>query len=102
MDSILDQIFRPIQHFPQCLKSVRVIAFAFFLDGCVRKPSHRRTQTFDRLVSEAEGFRQSMFQNLAFRINGLLSRRRNLRFAQVRQKGSYPLEYVPGTQSALL
>jgi hypothetical protein len=29
--SILNQILRPIQRFPQCLKSVRIIAFAFFL-----------------------------------------------------------------------
>jgi hypothetical protein len=33
--SIPNQLFGPIQRFPQRLKSVRIVAFAFLLDGGV-------------------------------------------------------------------
>ena len=98
----LNQIFRPIQRFPQSLKSVGIIAFAFFLDGGVSEAAHRRTQALDRLVPEVQGFRQSVFQDFALCIECPLNRWRNLRFAKIRKKGSYPLENGPGTQSALL
>ena len=39
--------------------------------------SHQPPQTFDRLVSKGEGFRQIMFHRFSFRIECLLSRRRN-------------------------
>jgi hypothetical protein len=39
--SILDQILSPIQSFPQRLKSVRIISFAFLLAGSTQK---RRTE----------------------------------------------------------
>jgi len=39
--SILTQIFGPIQRFPQRLKSVRIIAFAFLLDGGVSEAAYR-------------------------------------------------------------
>ncbi len=55
--STLNQIFRPIQRFPQSLKSVRIIAFAFSLDGGVSEAVDRGAQTFDRFVSNPEGFR---------------------------------------------
>jgi hypothetical protein len=102
LGSILNQILGPIQRFPQCLKSVRIIAFAFFLDGGVPEAAHRRTQTLDRLVPEVQGFGQSMFQDFALCVECLPGRWRNLGFAKIREKGSYPLEGVPGTQSALL
>jgi hypothetical protein len=41
MGSILNQILGPIQRFPQCLKSVRIVAFAFFLDSGVPKSAYR-------------------------------------------------------------
>jgi hypothetical protein len=58
--SILNQILRPIQRFPQCLKSVRIIASAFLPDGCVPKAADGGTKTFDRLVPNPERFRQSI------------------------------------------
>ena len=72
--SILNQIIRPIQRFPQRLKSRADIAFAFFLDGSVAKAADRGTKTFDRLVPKPEGFRQSMVQGFALGIKGLLGR----------------------------
>jgi hypothetical protein len=56
------KILRPIQSFPQSLKSLRIIGFAFFLDGGVAESAYRGTQTFDRVVPHPERFRQSMFQ----------------------------------------
>ena len=47
---------------PQSLKSVRIIAFAFILNGSVTEPAYRGGETFDRLVSNLEGFRQRVFQ----------------------------------------
>jgi hypothetical protein len=75
--SILNQILRSIQRFPQCLKSVRIVAFAFLLGGGVPKSADRRTQTFDCLIPEMQGFRQGMFQGFALGIEGLLRRWRN-------------------------
>src|ERR1700731_752902 len=75
--SALNQILRPIQRFPKRLKSARIIAFAFFLDGGVSEAAYRRTKAFDRLIPEMQGFRQSMFQDFALRIEGLLGRWRN-------------------------
>jgi hypothetical protein len=72
--STLNQIFRPIQRFPQSLKSVRIIAFAFFLDGGVSEATYRGAQTFDSFVANPEGFRQGMFQGFALGIEGLLGR----------------------------
>jgi hypothetical protein len=91
-NSILNQILRPVQRLPQCLKSVRIITFALFLDGGVPKATYRRTQTFDRLVPNPERFRESVFQDFALGIECLLGRCRNLGFAKIREKGSYPLE----------
>jgi hypothetical protein len=68
--SILNQIFGPIQRFPQSLKSVRIIAFTFFFDGGVSEAAHGGAQTFDRFVANPEGFRQGMFQGFALRIEG--------------------------------
>jgi hypothetical protein len=81
--SILNQIFRPIQRFPQSLKSVRIIAFAFFLDGGVSEAAYRGAQTFDRLVTNPEGFRQGMLQGFALGIEGLLGRGRNCKVSGV-------------------
>jgi hypothetical protein len=69
--SILNQILRPIQRFPERLKSVRIIAFAFWFDGGVPKAADRGAQASDRLVSNPEGFRQSLFQNFALGIECL-------------------------------
>jgi hypothetical protein len=63
--SILNQILRPIQRFPQCLKRVRIVAFAFFLNGSVSKSADRRTQTFEGFVPNPEKARQSTFQGFA-------------------------------------
>jgi hypothetical protein len=60
--------------FPQRLKSVRIIASAFFLEGCVPKSADRGTQTFDRLVPNPEGFGQSMFQNFSLGFECFLGR----------------------------
>jgi hypothetical protein len=38
------------------LKSVRIIAFTFFLDCSVPKTAYGRTRTFDRLVPAVQGF----------------------------------------------
>jgi hypothetical protein len=51
--STLNQVFRPIQRFPQSLKSVRIIAFAFFLDGGVSEAADRGAQVFDRFRFES-------------------------------------------------
>ena len=56
----------------EAFSSVRIIAFALFLDGDVPKAADRGAQTFDRLVPEVQGFRQSMFQDLALGIKRLL------------------------------
>ena len=72
--SILNQVFRPIQRFPQSLKSEGIIAFAFFLDGGVSEAAYRGGQTFDRFVANPAGFRQGMFQGFALGIEGLLGR----------------------------
>jgi hypothetical protein len=74
--STLNQIFRPIQRFPQILKSVRIIAFAFFLDGGVPEAAYRGC-----FVANPEGFRQGMFQGLALGIKRLLCRWRNRNFS---------------------
>ncbi len=49
--SILNQLFGPIQRLPQSLKSGRIIAFAFLLDGGVSEAAYRGAQTFDRFVA---------------------------------------------------
>jgi hypothetical protein len=54
--SILNQILRPIQRFPQSLKSVRIVAFAFFLYRSIAEAAYRGTQPFDGLVPNQEGF----------------------------------------------
>jgi hypothetical protein len=87
MGSILNQILGSIQRFPKCLKGVRIIAFAFFLDGRVPEAAYRGAEAFDRLVSNPEGFRQRVFQ-------GFLPK--SERRVPIR------LEGVPGTQSAPL
>ena len=56
---------------------MRVIAFAFFPDGSVPESAYRGTQTFDRLVPNPEGFRQSVFQDFSFGIESLLDRWRD-------------------------
>jgi hypothetical protein len=55
---------------PQSLKSVRIIAFAFYDAGVTESPN-RGTKTFDRFVPNAEGFGQSMFQDFALGIERL-------------------------------
>jgi len=75
--SILNQILRPTYSFPQRLKSVRIISFAFLLDGSISKAAHRGTQTFDCIIPETQGFPQSVFQRFSLCIECLLSRRRN-------------------------
>jgi hypothetical protein len=72
--SILNQVLDPIQRFPQCLKSVRIIASAFCLDRGVPEAANRRTQALDRLVPEVQGFSQSVFQDFALCIECLLGR----------------------------
>jgi hypothetical protein len=69
--STLNQIFRPIESLPKRLKSVRIIAFAFFLEGSVPKWAYGGTKVFDRLVPNPEGCGQSIFQNLSVRIKRL-------------------------------
>jgi hypothetical protein len=59
------------------------IAFAFFLDGGVPKAADGSTQTFDRLIPDPEGFRQSVFQDFSFGIERSLGRWRNLRVPQL-------------------
>jgi hypothetical protein len=59
-----------MQRFPQSLKSVRIIVFAFWFDGGVPKAADRGAQTLYGLVSNPEGFRQSMFQGFALGIEG--------------------------------
>src|ERR1700730_17034873 len=75
--STLNQVLGSIQSFPKRLKSVRIIAFSFFLYGSVPKAAYPGAQAFDRVVPDAEGFRQSMFQDFALRIECLLGRWRN-------------------------
>jgi hypothetical protein len=50
---------------------VRIIVFAFLLDGGVSEAAYRGAQTFDRFVANPEGFRQGMFQDLALGLEGL-------------------------------
>jgi hypothetical protein len=100
--SILNQIFRPIQRFPQSLKSVGIIAFAFFLDGGVSEAAYRGAQTFDRFVANPEGFRQGMFQSFALGIEGPLSRRRNRNVSGVGKNQAESLQDIPSAQPALL
>jgi hypothetical protein len=75
--SILNEIFRSIQRFPQSLKSVGIIGFAFFFDSGVSKAAHRGAQTFDRFVANPKGFRQRMFQGFALGVKGLWGWGRN-------------------------
>jgi hypothetical protein len=77
--------------FPQRLKSVRIIASAFFLEGCVPKSADRGTQTFDRLVPNSEGFGQSMFQNFSLGFECFLGRWWDRDVAQIRKN----LQNVP-------
>jgi hypothetical protein len=100
--SILNQIFRPIQRFPQSLKSVRIIAFAFFLDGGVSEAAYRGAQTFDRFVADPERFPQGMFQDFALGIEGLLGRGRNRNVASVGKNQTESLQDIPSAQPALL
>jgi hypothetical protein len=51
--------------FPQRLKSVLIIAFAFFLDGGVSKSAYRGAQALYCLVPNPEKFRQSTFRGFA-------------------------------------
>jgi hypothetical protein len=60
---------------------------------------NRRT---DRLVPNPEGFRQSMFQNLAFRIKGLLGRWGDRNVSSLGKNHAKSLENVPIAQPALL
>jgi hypothetical protein len=87
----LNQILRPVQRLPQCLKSVRIVAFAFFFDGGVAKSAYRGAQTFDRLFPEVQGFRQSMFQNFALGIKGLLGRWRDRDVSSLGKNRAEPL-----------
>src|SRR5271166_7198676 len=100
--SILNQILRPIQSLPQRLKSVRIISFAFLLDGSISKAAHRGTKTFDCIVPETKGFPQSVFQRFSFCIECLLSRRRNCNASHLRENHAESLQHAPSTQTALL
>jgi hypothetical protein len=51
---------------------VGIIAFALLLDGGFSEAAYRGAQTFDRFVANPEGFRQSMFQSFALRIEEAL------------------------------
>jgi len=51
---------------------VRIIAFALFLDRGVPKSADRGAQALNGLVPNPQGFRQSMFQDLALGIKRLL------------------------------
>src|ERR1700722_3075739 len=84
------------------LKSVRIISFAFILDGSISKAAHRGTQTFDCIVPETEGFPQSVFQRFSLRIECLLSRRRNRNASKLRENHAESLQHPPSTQTALL
>jgi|ERR1700730_17525555 len=99
---ILNQIFRPIQRFPQSLESVRIIAFAFFLDGGVSEAAYRGAQTLDRFVSNPEGFRQGMFQGFALGIERLLGRWWNRNVSGVGENQAESLQDIPSAQPALL
>jgi hypothetical protein len=70
----LEQLALALKLTPQRLKSVRIIASAFFLEGCVPKSADRGTQTFDGLVPNPEGFGQSMFQNFSLGFECFLGR----------------------------
>jgi len=93
---MLNQILRPIQRFPQCLKSVRIIAFAFFLDGGVSKAAFCGAETFDGIVPNPERFREGVFQDFALCIERLLGRRRNRYFGKIRENGLSKEEAAPG------
>jgi hypothetical protein len=71
---------------------VRIIASAFFFDGCVPESAYRGTQRFDRLVPNPEGFGKSMFQNFTLRIECLLGRWWNRNVSPVRA-GRDPSQY---------
>jgi hypothetical protein len=100
--SILNQIFRPIQRFPQSLKSVGIIGFAFFLDSGVSKAAYSGAQTFDRFVANPKGFRQRMFQGFALGIKGLLGWGRNRNVSGVGENQAESLQDIPSAQPALL
>jgi hypothetical protein len=102
MGSILNQILGSIQRFPKCLKGVRIIGFAFFLDGSVPEAANRRTQTLDRVDPNPEGSCQSMFQDLSFRVECLLSRWRDGNVSSLGKNQAKSLENFPGAQPALL
>jgi hypothetical protein len=99
--SILNQIFRSIQRFPQSLKSVGIIAFALFFDGGVSEAAYRGAQTFDRFVANPEGFCQSVFQGFALSIEGLLGRWRNRNVSGVGENQAKSLQNIPTAQPAL-
>ena len=79
---------------------MRIITFTFFLDGGVPEAAHRRTQTLNRLVSNPEGFRQSMFQDFSLCIECLLSRWWNRDVSQLRKDQAEFLQYIPSAQPA--
>jgi hypothetical protein len=58
--SILNQILRSIQRFPQCLKGVWIVGLAFFLHGRIPKSAHRETETFVCIIAETQGFPQTV------------------------------------------
>jgi hypothetical protein len=91
-----------LQRFPQWLKSVRIIAFAFCLDGGVPKSAHCGAKTFDSIAPNPEGFRQSMFQNLSLGIEGFLGRCRNHNVFRLRKNQADSLQNIPSAQPALL
>jgi hypothetical protein len=93
--SILNQILRPIESFPQSLKSVRIIRFAFFLDGSIAKAAYQDTQTFDRLAPDVEGFRQSVFQGFALGIECLLGWGRDRNGSVFRKNMAKSLQNIP-------
>jgi hypothetical protein len=53
---------------------VRIVAFAFFLDGSIAKAADRGAQTFNRLVPNSKRSRHSVHQGFALGIKGLLGR----------------------------
>jgi hypothetical protein len=66
------------------------------------KSADRGAQTFDRFVSNPEGFRQSVLQNFAFGIEGLLGRWRNRDVSSLGENRSKSLQNIPSAQPALL
>src|ERR1700692_3273108 len=100
--SILNQILRSLTRFPQRLKRVRIIALTFLPDGRVPKAPYRGAKTFDRLIPNPEGFRQSVFQDFALGIEGLLGRWRDRNVSSLGKNRAKFLEDVPSAQPALL